>query len=35
MECEQIGIPYYWSKENPVVSDIVDMINVEELKKNL
>jgi hypothetical protein len=27
MECEQLGIPYYWSKENPDVSEILKVIN--------
>lgn len=27
MECEQIGIPYYWSKKNPNVNDILKQIN--------
>ena len=33
MECEQLGIPYYWSKENPIVDDIVDFIKKEYAKK--
>jgi hypothetical protein len=27
MECEQLGIPYYWSKENPDVNEILKKIN--------
>lgn len=27
MECEQLGIPYYWSKENPDIDEIVRQIN--------
>ncbi|MDH5570385.1 MAG: hypothetical protein OEY89_01390 [Gammaproteobacteria bacterium] len=28
MECENNNIPYYWSKENPNISDIINKINV-------
>ena len=27
MECEQLGIPFYWSKENPNKEDIIKFIN--------
>lgn len=27
MECEQFGIPYYWSKENPDIEDILTKIS--------
>ena len=29
MECEQLGIPYYWSKENPDFLDIINFIEKE------
>ena len=27
MECEQLGIPFYWSKKNPNKEDIINFIN--------
>ena len=34
MECQQLGIPYYWSKENPNEEDIINFIKDEIKKKN-
>jgi hypothetical protein len=33
MECEQLGIPYYWSKENPCVEDALMAIKVAMFNK--
>ena len=33
MECEQLGIPYYWSKENPCIEDALMAIKVAIFNK--
>lgn len=33
MECEQLGIPYYWSKENPNIEDVLNKLH-EVIKAN-
>jgi hypothetical protein len=36
MECEQLGIPYYWSKENPDINSIQnEIIKIRGAKQNI
>lgn len=33
MECSQLGIPYYWSKDNPSVKEAINLIEIARFNK--